>query len=229
MHLWHLITSLGDAGLMVPTALIIAVWLFAAQSRKAGLLWCALFLSAGLLVAATKIAFLGFGIGIQRLNFTGISGHSMMSMAVFPVALVLLGGTSGGTSLRSRLVLLPAGVLIGTLVAVSRVAVGAHSKFEVLTGMVLGGAVAGLFLLLAELPPARVRNLPFVSACLAVIFLAGYGRPAPSQDLVTRAALILSGREQPYTKSEWHEQGLRKAHERDLKADAPAVLTAQPG
>jgi len=207
MHLWTLITSFGDAGLMVPTAVIIAVWLYAAQGRVAALLWCALFVSAGLLVTATKIAFLGFGLGIHRFNFTGISGHSMMSMAVFPVALVLLGGASP----RSRWILVPLGAGIAAMVALSRLVIHAHSLSEVLSGMAVGASVAGLFFLLAKLPPARARNLPFVSFCLAMIFLAGYGRPAPSQDLVTRAALVLSGRDHPYTKKEWYDEGWRKA------------------
>jgi membrane-associated phospholipid phosphatase len=227
MQLWTLITSFGDAGLMVPTALIIAVWLVVAQGRAAALLWCALFVGAGLLVTATKIAFLGFGLGIHRFDFTGISGHSMMSMAVFPVALVLL----GGSSLRSRLVLVSIGVFIAAMVAISRLAIRAHSPFEVLTGMMLGACVAGLFLVLAELPPARARNLPFVSFCLAVIFLLGYGRPAPSQDLVTQAALVLSGRDHPYTKQEWYDEAWRKRREREaaLTLAAPALPSERPG
>ena len=60
MQLWTFITSFGDAGLMVPTALVIALWLYAAQGKSAAFLWLGFFVSAGLLVAATKIAFLGF-------------------------------------------------------------------------------------------------------------------------------------------------------------------------
>jgi membrane-associated phospholipid phosphatase len=206
MELWDFITSFGDAGLMVPTALIIGLWLYMAQGRAAALLWLGLFSAAGLLVIATKIAFLGFGLGWRRFNFTGISGHSMMSMAVFPVALQLLGGTMPA----KRWLLLPLGAAFALLIAVSRVQIGVHSPSEVFSGIMLGGGVALLFTLVAKLPPERMKALPLVSAGLLAVFLAGYGHPAPSQDLVTRLALVVSGRSAPYTKVEWwHGAGYR--------------------
>jgi membrane-associated phospholipid phosphatase len=208
MQSWTFLTSFGDAGLMVPTALIIAVWLYVAHGRTAALLWTGLFTSAGLLVAATKIAFLGFGLGIHRLDFTGISGHSMMSMAVFPVALPLL----FGSSTRRQWLLLALGAGLALAIAVSRVVLHLHSPFEAVTGLLLGAGVAGLFLTQAKLPAERERSLPLVSLSLAAVFLLGHGHPAPSQDLITDVALALSGRDEPYTKAEWWAEGTRKAH-----------------
>jgi membrane-associated phospholipid phosphatase len=191
---------------MVPTAAIIGVWLYMSQGRAAALLWLGLFSAAGFLVVATKVAFLGFGLGWRRFDFTGISGHSMMSMAVFPVALQLLGGTMPA----KRWLLLPLGAAFALLIAVSRVQIGVHSPAEVFTGIVLGGGVALLFMLVAKVPPERMKALPLISAGLLAVFLAGYGHPAPSQDFVTRLALAVSGRSAPYTKVEWwHGAGYR--------------------
>ena len=46
--------------------------------------------AASLVVLVSKLAFLGWGIGSARLNFTGFSGHTMLSAAVWPVALWLV-------------------------------------------------------------------------------------------------------------------------------------------
>lgn len=213
MPLWTLITYFGDAGLMIPTALVICAWLYLVQSRAAAALWLALFAGAGLIVAATKIAFLGFGLGIHRVEFTGISGHAMMSMAVFPVAFLLLGGPA--TSNR-RLLLFSLGGAVALLVAISRVAIDVHSPSEVASGAALGAGVAWLFVVTTKPLADRIRRLPILSLGFIAIVLAGYGRPAPSHDLVTKAALVLSGRQKPYTKQEWWAEGHRKARAHDI-------------
>ena len=211
MELWEFVTSFGDAGLMVPTAIIIGVWLYIAQGRGAALLWLGLFSAAGLLVIATKVAFLGFGLGSRRFDFTGISGHAMMSMAVFPVTLQLMGGTRRPAK---RWLLLPLGIVLAAVIGVSRVQIGVHSVSEVVIGIVVGGSVALFFSLTAKLPAERMKTVPVISAVLLAVFLAGYGRPAPSQDMITRLALAVSGRSTPYTKTEWWIEGLRKTEPR---------------
>ena len=44
---------------------------------------------AAILVTATKIAFMGFGWGIARIDFTGLSGHAMLAAAIYPVLVVV--------------------------------------------------------------------------------------------------------------------------------------------
>jgi membrane-associated phospholipid phosphatase len=207
MQLWTLITSFGDAGLMVPTAIIITIWLYLVEGKTAAVLWSALLAGAGLLVVATKIAFLGFGIGIHRFDFAGISGHSMMSMAVIPVACLLIGGPSSAW----RWAFLLFGAALALLVAVSRLAIHVHSLAEVVTGASLGAAVAVIFIVTARLPAQRMRSTSAAVLSLGVVFLAGFGHPVPSEDLITRAALVLSGRHEPYTKLEWWAEGLEKS------------------
>jgi membrane-associated phospholipid phosphatase len=187
---------------MVPTALIIALWLYMAQGRSAAYLWVALFSLAGLLVIATKVAFIGYGLGVPRFNFTGISGHSMLSMAVLPVALLLMGGRVGPAFLGKRWLLVVLGAALALLIALSRVRIGYHSASEAITGAVLGAAVVGLFLFAAKLPAERMKSMPLLCAGLLAVFFAGYGNAAPTDDIVTRLALAASGRSTPYTRDD---------------------------
>ena len=52
--------------------------------------WLLLLGAAIGVVTVTKLAFLGWGVGIRELDFTGVSGHAMLSTAVYPVALFLM-------------------------------------------------------------------------------------------------------------------------------------------
>jgi len=39
----------------------------------------------GAIVSASKLAFMGWGIGIRELDFTGFSGHSALFAAFWPI------------------------------------------------------------------------------------------------------------------------------------------------
>jgi hypothetical protein len=73
----------------MPAALIITIWLLTGRLWHLAALWCLLFGIAMLAVVATKIAFLGWGIGSEALDFTGISGHAARATAIFPVLFYL--------------------------------------------------------------------------------------------------------------------------------------------
>jgi hypothetical protein len=78
---WHLTTILGGVGLTAPLAVAILLWLAAAHCRRLALLWSALLGAVIMLVMASKLAFLGWGLGIQALDFTGFSGHAARAAA----------------------------------------------------------------------------------------------------------------------------------------------------
>ena len=76
---WWDVTWFGDSGLLLPAAALIALWL--ASSRRtwpAAALWIVIFGAASTVVLVSKLAFLGWGVGSARFNFTGISGHTML-------------------------------------------------------------------------------------------------------------------------------------------------------
>src|SRR5712692_9155992 len=87
---WMKITGFGGTAVMMPAAAVIVAWLLAGRAWRMALWWCLLFSFGIGIVVATKLAFIGWGIGVRSLDFTGISGHSMRATAVIPVMLYLL-------------------------------------------------------------------------------------------------------------------------------------------
>ena len=197
---WHQLTRLGEAQLLLPALLMAAVWLARRPGggRLAGT-WLAATVGAALLTTATKVAFIGYGIGYAPLNFTGISGHAMFAAAVLP-PLVLLAG--GAWVADRRAALLTGAYGLAAAVAVSRVMVGAHSWSEVIAGYALGALCSGIALATARVPAARLAR--WVPAALLAWGAVGVAAAPPSQthDLVTRLALAQSGRDKPYQRWE---------------------------
>src|ERR1700710_2566050 len=115
---WLSITSIGSVGVMIPLALAVAAWLLPRYPRQYAVYWLFLLVAASGLVFLTKIAFLGWGIGYKQWDFTGISGHAMVSSAVLPVAL-FVACLPARSWLRGLGV--GVGVLVGIVVGVSRI------------------------------------------------------------------------------------------------------------
>jgi membrane-associated phospholipid phosphatase len=200
LSLWFSITSLGSVGVMIPLALAVAAWLALGYSWRYAACWLVLFGGASGLVFLTKIAFMGWGLGVRDLDFTGISGHAMVSSAVLPVAL-FVACLPGRQWLRALGV--GVGVLIGILVGVSRILLNAHSVSEVVTGCALGAAAALLFVAFAwRAESGRLAAAP-VAVSLALVAVVLHGIPVPTQRWITGIALELSGREQPFIRARW--------------------------
>src|ERR1700716_1005135 len=135
---WVRITSFGDTVVMLPAAVAIAAWLIAGGACRMAVWWCLLFTFGLVLVAATKIAFVGWGISISGLDFTGISGHAMRATAIFPVIFYLALRKSPPLARIAGLLL---GGMIGLLIGMSRIVLNTHSVSEVVAGCVLGSVI----------------------------------------------------------------------------------------
>ncbi len=197
---WMAVTAFGDSAAMVPAALLIGLWLALDRAWRQAALWSLCFGVAVLLVAATKIAFLGWGIGIGALDFTGVSGHTTLSVSVLSVG--------ASISLRDqsrplRMAGIACAALAGIAIGLSRVVLHFHSVSEVAFGAALGAGVTSVFLM-AGRPAATgaeggARLQPAVLGLLIVILMMTvHGRQAPTQTVLTRIALALSGRSVPY-------------------------------
>ena len=114
-------------------------WAFARATRPIAWRWLLLFGTGGSLIAASKIAFLGWGIGSATLNFTGFSGHTTLSASVWPVACWL---TASHWEPRVRVSAAMLGWVFAALIGLSRLAIYAHSKSEVAAGFALGVVVS---------------------------------------------------------------------------------------
>lgn len=198
MITWLHITSVADTVITLPAAATIAAWLIVGRAWRMALWWCALFVSGLVIVVATKVAYIGWGIGIETLDLMGMSGHAMRAMAVFPVIFYLALQRSP-TVVRASGVLL--GILLGVLVGASRVALNVHSISEVVSGCALGGAVSVGFIWIVRGLPRPHLNHRIIVLGLFVLLPASYASPAPTNRWMNAVALYLSGHEMPCNRS----------------------------
>ncbi len=207
---WQLLTRLGEIQMLLPLALLSALWLwrqsFVHQMPAQALVarrWMLCFGLAIAMTGASKLAFFGWGWGLAAWDFTGISGHAMASAAVLPV-LAWLALMSRTAPLRWLGVGL--GFCLAALIAYSRLKVGAHSPAESMAGFVLGGLVSLMSLqLLPQAQPANARPLWLPLGLLAALLLIPLGAPkSRSHDWVIQLSLQLSGRSQPFVRSDLH-------------------------
>ncbi len=197
---WFSITTAGSFTVMAPAAIAITVWLALNRAWRLVALWCALFIGGMGLVVATKIAFIGWGIGIRSLDFTGISGHAMRATAVAPVLLYLLLQTTTRMGRQAGIVL---GLSFGVLIAYSRLVVHAHSPSEAISGWLLGATVALSFIRILS-QSAKIQLSSWVIAVSLLGLLSSPGiTPVPTQRLIIDTSLYLSGHELPYIRATW--------------------------
>ena len=134
----------------------------------------------------TKIAYIGWGVGVPQLDFTGVSGHAMSAASVLTVAGYFIG------SKYSKAGAIAAGALgycAGVIVGLSRVMLGAHSPSEVLVGCALGGLIALAAIRIIR-PRSAIVAAPVAFAVMGLILISTlHGERAPSEQLTTKAAL----------------------------------------
>ena len=176
--LWRSVTRLGESGIVLPLILVVAIGLgWSTRRAERGLSLLLPIAFAAIIVTTTKIAFMGFGWRIVSLDFTGISGHAMLAAAVAPAS-----------PRREVATVLAAAIVV--LVAVSRIATGAHSASEVLSRCALGVLAAavtirsidragGMRLSLAWLAPALVWLVLTLPAPPVMASHSGLGRRRP--------------------------------------------------
>jgi len=199
-HVWYSITSLGGAGLTLPLAIAIALWLALGYSWRMAAGWLLLLGAAIGVVTITKLAFLGWGVGVRELDFTGLSGHAVLSTAVYPVALFLMLLPARPAF---RLIGVVLGVAAGITVGLSRVVLDAHSPSEAIMGCIVGAITALMFIRWSwDAEPGRLSAVP-VAVSLMMLTVALHDVHLPTQRWVTHIALKVSGHERPYIRARW--------------------------
>jgi membrane-associated phospholipid phosphatase len=193
---WSHLSALGGLNVTALLAAAIAAWLVGAHCWRLALAWCLLFGAALLIAAASQMAFLGWGIGVRALEFTGFSGHATRAAAVFPVAFFLL---LERRWLRTGVL---AGALLAVAVAVARVKVGAHSPSEAAAGCLLGLTCASLFIARTRAAADRSPQ-PLLLGLLAATVLLPRADPVNSHQWLTAAALKLSGSDRVWLRDGW--------------------------
>lgn len=212
-NFWLIVTAFGDSGFLLPAALWIAIWLASDRTtRDAAGHWVLLFGGCGFLVMLSKLAFLGWGIGSVRFDFTGFSGHTALATCLWPVVFWLAVQRAAPAF---RLAAVVVGSAWAVFVGASRLALEVHSTAEVVTGAFLGLGASASFLWLHRgrtIPAPGPRWLAVGLAVPLVFFLVG--RPAPTQGALEAIAAWMAGIERPFT---------RRQLLRDGGAPAPAT------
>jgi len=218
---WFSLTRLGEAQILLPLVLVAALWLGwrAGETAMAQrwLFWLCLAIG---LTTASKLAFIGWGWGVEAWDFTGISGHAMFAAASLPgLAWVL----SRGRPEWMQKWALGLAFALAALIAYSRLEVGAHSLSEALLGFVIGSAVS--LMSLRQAPALRLNPPAWLPAAVlaSLVLLPFHAPPSKSHDWVTRLSLQLSGRSSPFHRWDLH----RRPHVRPDLMGGPAQSQKQ--
>jgi membrane-associated phospholipid phosphatase len=145
------------------------------------LIWVASLAAALALVGATKILYAGCGIEMRSIDFRMISGHTMLTSAVWGVAFGLLAGSRDVKWYRLGAA---SGLALGALIGLCRVAQGAHTPSEVIAGWVLGSGIALFFLRRFFKQPRRMPGPIFAGLGLLAVSTIAYGHRAPIQQML---------------------------------------------
>ena len=226
---WPLFTRLGEAQILLPLVALAALWLWLGAGQG-GLArrWLLAVGCAVALTTASKLAFIGWEVGLADWDFTGISGHAACSAAILPMLGWLL--VSGRAKPVRRAGVL-GGFALAALVAWSRLAVDAHSGSEALSGFLLGSAAS--WIALSGLSLARAAdNAPFAAAAgsptsaprwlqtalVASLLILPFSAPrSQTHEWVTALSVRLSGRSQPFMRQDLHQQPQQKTQKQMQK------------
>lgn len=197
---WHQLTRFGEIQLILPAALLAIVLLSRrAQTRPLAAWWLGTLAVAVLATTASKVAFIGWGLGIPELDFTGISGHAMISSAVYPLLMGTLASRLPPTWQKGAVA---AGFVLALMVGISRVEIGVHSVSEVVAGLLLGGAVSVIAIAKASLPRDVVGPVLAIVVGVWLVFLPLHAPQLQTHSWVTELSLRLSGNITPNTRSD---------------------------
>ncbi|MGQ0392510.1 phosphatase PAP2 family protein [Raoultella ornithinolytica] len=204
---WQWVSFFGDSTVLLPSAAAVFMVLFLRRpSRQIAWQWGLLFGITGAIVSASKLAFMGWGLGIRELDFTGFSGHTALSTAFWPIFLWLLCARG---SIALRRIAMVMGYLLAGLVGYSRLAIHAHSPSEVIAGLLLGAIGSALFLLLqrnsSRVVDAQLSWGGVLSLIIIPVVLLNTGAKAPTQSLLGEIAVKLGPLEKPFTRADMHK------------------------
>lgn len=198
---WTQLLHLGDSALTIPAGGAIAAWLLAARAWRAALGWSLVFALVLGLVAATKIAFMGWATGVPALDFKALSGHATGFAAVCPTLCYLAARGQGDTV---RALPVAAGLMLSGVVAAALVQAGEHTVAEAAAGWLTGTAAFLVAVHLAGNTPVPPPGRALACALLAFLVTARLVHGAPLGWWMIKAALVLSGNT---ATTPWHHCG----------------------
>lgn len=203
MDFWLSFTRLADTNLTVPAAAVLAAWLLCARAWRSCICWCLLFGFGLFIVAATKIAYAGWGIGIASIDFKGFSGHAMRAASIMPALMYLL---LQRWTQKSQAIGLWFGIGFAIAIGISRLVLGVHSVSEVITGLLLGLLISLSFIRYCSRQPLIVFRHGFLVTALLLLLPLLALKPAPTESWIVRIAIALAGEDRaPEIRERMHD------------------------
>jgi membrane-associated phospholipid phosphatase len=133
------VTGFGDAGVLLPLAALVLVWLVLSRAFRAAAWWAVSVISCAGVTAALKILFWGCSpiVGVRSP-----SGHTSLGTLVYGAIALMIAIDGGGWRPR---IAAAGGVGLVLAIAVSRLLLDAHSVAEVVLGGIIGSASLALY------------------------------------------------------------------------------------
>ncbi len=202
------ITRFGEMGIVVPLAAALTLWMLATtRGLRPTLRWLLPLAWAVGITTLSKIAFIGWGLGIAAIDFTGFSGHAMFSSAIYPVLGYTLAAQWSRAPHARRNAML-AGYALALVIGWSRVHIQVHSVSEAVAGLALGASASGWTIWRMAQGPIAPNPRPHRWVLLALVgwlaVMPVQAAPSRSHDMVTRLALQLASREQAFRRADLH-------------------------
>lgn len=205
-HFGSWFTRFGEAEILLPVVAIVAIWIaLSTRSLSNAMTWLLPMGVAALLTVLSKVVFIGWGVGIAAIDFTGVSGHTMFAAAIYPVLSGVVASWLSEPGTRISRGATVFGYAFAALVACSRVTTHAHSWSEVISAYVIGSTASAATLWtirdFGRSPPLRWAVVGLIGWFVVMPLSAA---PSRTQGLVTRLALSLSDHDKPYSRSDLH-------------------------
>ncbi len=198
--MWLFITNFGDSSVMLPCAVLIALWLLAGLSARAALLWLLLFGAAGLSVALSEDRLLRLGPGHPPPGLHRLQRplHAGWQRAAGPRLAAGQPGAAVAAAERSR----PRRALCP---AHRRLAGGAGLSLDLGSGDRPAHRLCRqrslLWLLRGQEVNLRPRQAALGASLLLLPLLLLHGTNAPTQRVLERLAVKFADEQKPWTRA----------------------------
>jgi membrane-associated phospholipid phosphatase len=179
------LTKFGDAGVLLPLAATIFMWLLLSHATRAAVSWIFSLVACVAVTAALKIFFWGCP-PISDLHSP--SGHTGLSVLVYGTTVLIMAAEGGAWRPR---IAVAGGVALILAIAVSRVLLDNHTVLEVIMGCVIGGASVAFFgHRYWRLRPKNARLTPLLVGMTMLAF-ALHGAELRAEELLHRITGLL--------------------------------------
>lgn len=188
---WRFVTDFGDSAVTLPLVIFFSIYFVLLRRPKTVVAWVLATGGCGLIIALLKI-FLR-SCTQRAADGAGIlspSGHTAMSVAVYG-SLAALAGLQIST--RPRYFLAVFTTISVAAIALSRVALDAHTIGEVALGFLVGSlAVTGFWFSVRREPPMTLQLRWLATGVIGVIIVT-HGMQWPIEETLRTVATMLRG------------------------------------